>query len=100
MGEMGIAPQVIRAGKANMFLSDIFAETLAGLSGVPIELFNTDGAAGAARGAGLGAGFYANTEEAFAGLNCLQRIEPDLSRKAAWEAAYDRWRQALNLIIS
>ncbi|MEM7657359.1 MAG: FGGY-family carbohydrate kinase, partial [Bacteroidota bacterium] len=100
MAEMGIAPAVIRAGRANMFLSDIFADTLAGLTNTPIELYNTDGAAGAARGAGLGAGHYANSSETFEGLTCLKRISPNPDQQSAWQDAYQQWKQALERIIS
>lgn len=50
MQEMGMPLQVIRAGKANMFLSPVFRQTLASISGTIIELYNTDGSAGAAGG--------------------------------------------------
>ena len=53
---MGLQPNVIRAGNANMFLSPVFRETLAHTTQVPIQLFDTDGATGAALGAGVGAG--------------------------------------------
>ena len=49
MHGIGIAPSVIRAGKANMFLSPIFRNTLSGITGARIELYNTDGSIGAAR---------------------------------------------------
>ncbi|MCD6596053.1 MAG: carbohydrate kinase, partial [Bacteroidales bacterium] len=64
MKMLGIKPDIIRAGNANMFLSPVFRETLAGVTGANIELFNTDGSEGAARGAGLGAGFYKTADEA------------------------------------
>ncbi|MEO0470984.1 MAG: FGGY family carbohydrate kinase [Bacteroidota bacterium] len=95
MGKMGIQPKVIRAGKANMFLSPIFRDTLAGISGAPIELYNTDGAQGAARAAGFGAGYYSSLTEAFAGLRKLAEVEPDLRQKAAYEEAYGNWQTAL-----
>ena len=66
MEEMGVSVRKIHAGKANLFLSDIFRQTLADTTGAVIELYDTDGAAGAARGAGIGAGIYKNTQEAFA----------------------------------
>ena len=69
MQEMGMPLQVIRAGKANMFLSPVFRQTLASISGTIIELYNTDGSAGAARGAGIGAGIYTSPAEAFAFCN-------------------------------
>ena len=95
MRGMGLDPSVIRAGKANLVLSPLFRETLATLSGARIELFNTDGSLGAARGAALGAGFYASREEAFASLRRLESVEPDPSRKAVLDEAYARWKAEL-----
>lgn len=95
MRGMGLDPSVIRAGKANLFLSPIFRKTLATLSGARIELFNTDGSLGAARGAALGAGFYATREEAFASLRKLESVEPDPADKAALDEAYARWKAEL-----
>ncbi len=93
MREMGVKPQVIRAGKANLFLSPIFRNTLASICDVSIELYNTDGALGAARGAALGAGFYKSREEAFASLKKLDTILPDPSVKSVLEDTYSRWKQ-------
>lgn len=95
MREMGLRPEVIRAGKANLFLSPLFRQTLATLSGARIELFNTDGALGAARGAALGAGLYASREEAFRSLKRLEVIEPDNSSQEALRKAYGAWKELL-----
>lgn len=91
MRDMGLKPDVIRAGKANLFLSSLFRRTLATLTGARIELFNTDGALGAARGAALGAGFYKSREEAFASLRRLEVVEPVASDREALEAGYAAW---------
>jgi len=96
MNEMGIKTDLIRAGKANMFLSPIFQSTLANVSGATIELYNTDGAVGAARGAGVGIGIYKSFEEAFSGLKKLEEIKPDESVVEATKEAYEKWKQALN----
>lgn len=96
MKQMGMNLQTIRAGQANMFLSPIFRQTLAGVTGATIELCDTDGSVGAARGAGIGAGIYADHREAFAALKKLQVIEPDAKNEAAYREAYERW---LKLII-
>jgi len=85
---IGIDAKVIRAGKANMFLSPVFRETLANITGVSIELYNTDGAAGAARGAGIGSGYYDSFSSAFAGLNKLETVEPDTSEQDKINEAY------------
>jgi xylulokinase len=95
MEEIGIKAQVIRAGKANMFLSPVFRETLAGISGATIELYNTDGSIGAARGAGIGSGYYASAKEAFASLKKLDTIDPDNSKHALYESAYQNWKNLL-----
>ncbi len=96
MEEIGIKAQVIRAGKANMFLSPIFRETLAGVSGATIELYDTDGSIGAARGAGIGSGYYSSAKEAFATLQKIETVEPDNSNKIAYDAAYQNWKKQLN----
>ena len=99
MEEIGIKAQVIRAGKANMFLSPVFRETLAGVSGATIELYNTDGSIGAARGAGIGSGYYASPKEAFASLKKLETVTPDTSKKAQYEEAYQNWKLQLDKYI-
>lgn len=91
MRGMGLKPDVIRAGKANLFLSPLFRRTLATLTGARIELFNTDGALGAARGAALGAGYYRSREEAFASLRRLEIVEPVEADREALEAGYAAW---------
>ena len=95
MEQMGIPVQKIRAGRANMFLSTLFRDTLAGVTGATIELCDTDGSVGAAKGAGLGAGIYANPEEAFATLKLLQTIEPCAQDVPAYQEAYARWKAML-----
>ncbi|MDR1330859.1 MAG: carbohydrate kinase [Tannerella sp.] len=92
MREMGMQIHTVKAGHANMFLSPVFGQTLAGISGATIELYNTDGAAGAAKGAGIGAGIYASNREAFAGLEKLAVIEPDTAGATAYREAYERWK--------
>ncbi|MBS7290483.1 MAG: carbohydrate kinase, partial [Bacteroidales bacterium] len=92
MKDLGIKPSVIRAGKANLFLSPIFRSTLATLCNVSIELFDTDGALGAARGAALGAGYYASPEEAFANLSLLEVITPENSWADTLEESYHIWK--------
>lgn len=99
MKEIGIDAKVIRAGKANMFLSPIFRETLAGISGATIELYNTDGSVGAARGAGIGSGYYTSSEEAFSTLEKLDVVEPAVKDEAAYKEAYKRWKKELEKAI-
>ena len=93
MEGMGTRVGIIHAGLANMFLSPIFRDTLAGVTGSTIELFDTDGAAGAARGAGIGAGIYKDNNEAFASLKRLAVVEP--KDEARYAEAYGLWKTEL-----
>ena len=99
MKNIGIDASVIKAGKANMFLSPIFRETLAGISGATIELYNTDGSVGAARGAGVGSGYYKSFNEAFSNLKKLDVIEPNTQNIAAYQEAYENWKAELEKAI-
>ena len=99
MKEVGVQPDVIRAGHANMFLSPIFRSTLANVTGAAIELYDTDGALGAARGAGIGAGFYNSPAEAFSTLEKVQTIEPGSTEQAPVAEAYARWLNELKQIL-
>ena len=95
MQQMGMEINKIHAGRANMFLSGIFRDTLAGVSGATIELYDTDGSVGAAKGAGMGCGFYKDHQEAFSTLKQLAVIEPDNSNRAAYLQAYTHWKSRL-----
>lgn len=95
MKNMGINIQNIRAGNANMFLSSVFRQTLANISGSVIELYNTDGAAGAAKGAGIGLGIYKNNQEAFDSLEKIAEVEPEFSKKLQYVEVYEKWKNYL-----
>ena len=99
MKAMGMEINKIHAGNANMFLSPLFREALACTSGATIELYDTDGSVGAAKGAGIGVGIYKDNTEAFDSLVCLQTIEPDLKKVEAYDAAYALWKDRLNKIV-
>ena len=95
MMQMGLSLKTVRAGKANMFLSNVFAEAFSNTTGATVELFNTDGAQGAARAAGLGAGIFKNEKEAFSGLKILQKIEPQKNLQVQYQEAYQKWKANL-----
>ena len=94
MEQMGLKVDKIHAGQANMFQSKIFRETLSGVSGAIIELYDTDGSVGAAKGAGLGAGIYKSTQEAFSSLERLSVITPE--NQSEYREAYEKWKSYLN----
>jgi xylulokinase len=93
MGEVGIKAHTIRAGYANMFMSEIFAQTLSDVSKSTIELYETDGALGAARGAGVGCGAYKNSEEAFTNMAKIKVITPSGQDYSKY---YEAWKKELH----
>lgn len=99
MKQTGIDPKVIRAGNANMFLSPIFRDTLATLTGATIELFDTDGSEGAAKGAGVGSGAYGSFDEAFGELKKIMVIEPDQDRSSFFNEQFQQWQEILTKVL-
>jgi xylulokinase len=98
MKETGIDTGIIRAGQANMFLSNVFRETLSGITGTEIHLYNTDGSIGAARGAGIGCGYYNSAGEAFPGLTAVGITEPDKGKSNLLEETYQKWEQMVKTV--
>lgn len=95
MRSMGMDIHKIHAGRANMFLSPLFRQTLASTSGATIKLYETDGSVGAAKGAGMGCGIYKDNNEAFASLKLLGTTEPETSLQPEYQQAYERWKATL-----
>jgi xylulokinase len=95
MAENGTKPSVIRAGKANMFLSEIFSQSLVNVTGVGVELYDTDGAKGAALGAGIGNSYFTNPKEAFVNMEKIGTIEPDASKANTYQEIYADWKAVL-----
>lgn len=98
MKETGIHPEIIRAGESNMFLSTVFREVLSNVTSTVINLYNTDGSIGAARGAGIGCGFYGSEGEAFNGLAVVGRAEPDKNLSEIYEAKYQQWKELPEMV--
>lgn len=96
----GVVVRQVRAGHANMFLSPVFREAFVNTGNVELTLYNTDGAQGAARGAGLGAGVYASPAEAFAGLEPILTVEPTAALREQYQAANARWQADLTEALS
>jgi len=99
MQSIGMSTSVIRAGHANLFLSPVFRETLANVSGARIELYDTDGAVGAARGAAVGTGGYATMQDAFRSLKQIAVVEPQKQLIEQTQEAYRRWEARLALAV-
>ena len=93
MRENNIHPSVIRAGKANMFLSEIFTDAFVNTTNVAVELYENDGSVGAAIGAGIGAKIFSDEKEAFKNMKRLKVIEPNGKRE--YDEAYEKWKEVL-----
>lgn len=100
MASMGIRPTILRAGNANLFRSSIFCQTLANCTGLAIELYDTDGAQGSARGAAVGAGFYSSPGEAARGILHKRPVEPERILHEQFSELYARWKTALDNVIA
>lgn len=98
MRQNGMKPQVIRAGKANMFLSNIFANAFVNSTEVPVELYDTDGSVGAALGAGIGIGYFSEPSQAFQNREVLSVIQP--SQTNLYNELYEKWKEALEKQLS
>lgn len=96
MREMGLEVRTVKAGRTNMFQSDLFRTAFATTTRTTVELYDTDGSAGAARGAGIGAGVYATPAEAFGGMIALQTIDPDLKAQDRYDLALEQWKTVLD----
>jgi xylulokinase len=92
MRENGMDPGIIRAGKNNLFLSELFTQTFVNITGVPVELYKNDGSVGAALGAGIGANIFSSPKQAFEHFHRIQLVEPS---KNQLEPVYQQWKTAL-----
>lgn len=97
MKSLGISGEVVRAGKGNLFLSPVFREIFCNTTQANLQLYETSGAEGAARGAAFGFGFYDSLEEAFGDLEILESLEPKNELKNQYEDIYENWKQHINL---
>jgi len=100
MAGMGVEVRTVRAGDANMFKSALFGDAFAAATGARVELFDTDGSQGAARGAGVGTGLYAGPSEALRGLAAVRVVEPRKDLLGAYADAYARWGEALRRVMA
>jgi len=91
MRENKMHPGIVRAGKANMFLSDVFTQAFVNATSVAVELYNCNGSEGAALGAGIGSKIFTDAKEAFVNFKALQTIEPNNAE--AYEELYQRWKK-------
>lgn len=97
MQTLGVSGKVVRAGNSNLFLSPVFREIFTNTTQTTLELYNTSGAEGAARGAAFGYGYYKKLDEAFEGLKCIERIEPSSTLTTQYQEIYQEWKNHINI---
>jgi xylulokinase len=95
MKKMGLEIKRVRAGHTNMFLSDVFSSVFVNTLGCDLELYNTDGATGAARGAGIGVGAYKNFAEAYSSMEKIKSYSPSKEGQEIYSSAYKKWKKQL-----
>ncbi len=90
--------KVIRAGNDNLFRSEIFSNTVATLINQEIEIYNTTGAIGAARAAGLSDGTFEDFGTMITKNDHVMTYHP-LQNQEDYKEAYTNWKRELNRII-
>ena len=95
MRGMGVQINTIKAGYSNLFQSQLFGEIFTSVTGTKLELYDTDGATGAARGAGIGAGRFNTPGEAFGKLLKLKEIHPNPSLQQSYLNQYRSWKERM-----
>lgn len=94
---LGTSGEVVRAGKGNLFLSPVFREIFCNTTQATLELYNTSGAEGAARGAAYGFGYYDSLKEALGKLECLETLEPNKELSQKYEEIYEQWKMNIKI---
>ena len=97
MKQMGMKLITVRAGYANMFLSEVFASSFANTTGCVVELYNTDGSIGAARAAGVGAKIYNSFAEGFKEMKVIKKVEPQPEWQEQYGEFYGKWKEGISL---
>jgi len=95
MKNIGMEFTVIRAGNSNLFQSKVFKEAFVNTCNVNLEIYNTDGSQGSARGAGIGIGFYSKAD-AFKNLKVIERLVPQEKLIKKYESSYRNWKNILD----
>lgn len=96
LADAGIKPKKLKAGFANMYLSDVFAQTIVNAANVSVDLLESDGAFGAALGAGLGLKYYKTEEEAVSNIKHIKTINPNSAELSQTKIAYESWKELVN----
>jgi xylulokinase len=99
MQSIGIEGKIVRAGKDNLFLSPVFREIFVNTTKTTLELYNTSGSEGAARGAAVGHGYYKKIDDAFNSLECIERLEPTKQLSDQYDNIYKEWKKNIKIKV-
>ena len=107
MKEIGMEIGVIKAGYSNLFLSNVFREAFVNTCNVNLEIYNTDGSQGSARGAGIGSGYYSSLDnimnfrnkQVFKGLKVIVRMSPEDELVKKYNSVYENWKSNLDTLL-
>jgi len=99
MKSMGMEIGVMKAGYSNLFQSKVFREAFVNTCNVNLEIYNTDGSQGAARGAGIGIGYYTSPDKAFIGLKMIDKLHVTSDLVRTYESVYQNWKSGLLEIL-
>jgi xylulokinase len=103
MKEIGLKINAVKAGYSNLFKSEIFREAFVNTCNISLDIYNTDGSQGAARGAGIGSGFYSSggevlnfrNREVFKGLSLIEKLEPQENKVQKYNLSFEKWKSKL-----
>ena len=87
--------EVIRAGNDNLFQSKVFAETLSSIIGKNIQIYNTNGAIGAARASTIEADDFDYFKKSNTINDLVIEYEPKKNNDE-YILAYENWKKELN----
>ncbi|MEX2605361.1 MAG: FGGY family carbohydrate kinase [Gracilimonas sp.] len=96
LSDMNVPAKTIRVGHANLFLSETFRQIFTNVTAAKLELYETDGSVGAARGAALGSGYFKTPDKAFENLRLIDTIEPDPKLVKEYRQLYEQWKEKLD----
>lgn len=98
MNSLGMDIKTMRVGNDNLFQSEIFSETISTLMNGKIEMVETTGAIGAARGVGFTIGHFKRLKEAMQGDKIIKTYAPNANANS-YQEAYRYWKQDLERLI-
>ena len=86
---------VIKAGNDNLFQSKVFVETLCSIIGNNIQIYNTNGAIGAARASTIEGNNFDYFKISSTGNDLVSEYEPK-NNNEEYILAYEKWKKELN----